>query len=81
MVTNFTLPEYPNRDVYVIQNESKFNYEFNRNIEAAIFDRLTDEMPFTGKLEAAITISINEKRFSNFDIDNLIKATFDSLNG
>ncbi len=70
-------------EVYLKQKDKNIVREFEENFKQQIKEQLTDEHPYTTdiKLEMIISVSMDEKRMKEVDIDNISKSIIDCFNG
>jgi Holliday junction resolvase RusA-like endonuclease len=78
-----TQKEFDNCDLYVKHREKNSLREFEEKFRKQIKESLTDEHPYPPDvmIEMVISVSMDEKRLNEVDIDNLSKSIIDCFNG
>ncbi len=70
-------------DIYIKKKGKANIQEFVQKFSQQIKDNLSDEHPYSRdtKLEVIVSVSMDEKRLKEVDIDNLVKCVLDCFNG
>ena len=70
-------------DLYVKKRVKNSLKEFEEAFSTQIKEQLTDEHPYSKdiKLEVVISVSMDEKRINEVDVDNLTKSVLDCFTG